>query len=347
MAIVLMYTDPHLGLQRKSNFTAASSQARDDEAFDALRRFLIVNDNKVRFCLGDFFDTYSNKESVIARSVPIMEQTDLILAGNHDVANRVGVISSLQLLEELPRNTVVRYPLEEPSVFWRAEGLTDFFCIPHVINQETFEAMLLKAKQEADQSQKYRVLLLHCNYGLSEDRAASSLNLTRERAAELLGTFHYIFIGHEHTPREDFDGRLVLIGSWRPTAFDNIDDKRIVLYDVDTGSYQFQTVWSAAEHAYSGPASKAPLAPVRQYYTLEDDRSSGETQRLAVRLFEQGAFGVKVLGSIEAAKDSLNEPVTGIESLPSTIMRDLQDNKPKLVPYWVELSKKAAGAGEC
>lgn len=338
MATVLIYSDPHLGLQRKANFTTASSDAREKEARDSLYNLLKDNPNTPSFCLGDFFDTFSNKEAVIASSIPIAEKTDLILAGNHDLANRVGVVSSLQLLEEIPNVNIIRFPLDSPSVHKTLIGNTAFFSIPHVIDQESFDAVLKEAVTLAMEENRYRVLLLHCNYNLSEEWAKSSLNLTREAAHNLLGAFHYIFIGHEHVQCEHFDGRLVLVGSWRPTAFDNIGDKRIIKYDTDNGTYESEVVWEEKSLFYSGPASKAPISPVMQYYRLEDDLGNGETQRIAVKFFDRGAFGIKIVSSYTETDKKELATEGYIESLPDLILRDLKENKPDLVPYWLELS---------
>jgi DNA repair exonuclease SbcCD nuclease subunit len=210
--------------------------------------------------------------------------------------------------------------------------------LPHVLSQDLFEQQLTKAEADAKESSTYRVLCLHCNYALGMETSDSTLNLSRERAAKLLETFHYIFLGHEHTHRTDFDGRLVVIGSWRPTAFDNMDDKYVLLFDDQTGTYTKEIVWEAdKEFAVLDATDVVLTANPRQYYLLHANKDLAHAVKTSTALFERGAFGVKILS--EKLTDAEIESVDygDLETLPRRITSDLKENKPHLVPYWERL----------
>jgi hypothetical protein len=275
---------------------------------------------------------------VILESLPIALATDFILTGNHDISNRVGQHSSLALLQEISEAVQMRPP-NEPHISRFSVGNTAFFGCHHVLTQELFEQQLDLAEQGAKTSTSTKVLLLHCNYDLSFEQGSATLNLTRERAYQLLHHFHYIFLGHEHTHRTDFDGRLCVIGSWRPTAFDNLDDKFVIEFDTDTATYEKRLVWDSGEQVYRGPVSGVSEAPGRQYYLLDDDTDDpGAAQKAVVELFEDGAFGVKLnLGKNRELGLSEDAEVPSLETLPAQIQSDLSSTKPHLLPYWDRL----------
>lgn len=332
MTKVLLYSDPHLGLKRQANMTPTSAKARDEETHAALSELL--DQFEYSICVGDFFDVYSNSEETIFNALPIAEKTKYILAGNHDIKNVVDSVSSLRLIDELYENCI----FERET--W-THGDCDFYFLPHCFSQQEFDEELAAIETDARRNEAIRILFLHANYAndlVSEDQV--SLHLPRDRAKELLATFNYIFIGHEHLPREDLDGRVQIVGSFRPTAFDNLCDKRVLLLDTQTGKLGSEIVWSAEEHAYSGPASQAPEG--RQYYDLIDDLEPGQAQKLVVKLFENGAYGVRL--RIEDSKvDPQAIELSAVDVLPTAVATDLNKNRPDLVPYYNELYERFAG----
>lgn len=255
--MLIIYSDPHLGLLRSSNTTPASKKALQEDLFNAVERIHETYKGATKLCAGDFFDTYSNEESVITRAAPLFYDLDSCLSGNHDVVNREGKLGSLGLLAAL--HGVHSY---EGHICTQAEyGKASFsqaryadaevFSVPHVANAELFEQSLRMAEAalaSATHAQSVpTVLMLHCNYdnSLAAEKEAT-LNLTRERAGKLLETFNYIVMGHVHQPMADFDGRLQVIGNTHPTGFGDLGDKRIL--KLDNGLFESVPIYLAADH---------------------------------------------------------------------------------------------------
>jgi len=100
---VLIYTDPHIGLNRLANTTQASAQRLGEKNFLWVQYLLELFKQKdmLAFCLGDLFDQYSNDEAVIKQAMELIQHTDIVLAGNHDISNRKDKVSSLELLHKV------------------------------------------------------------------------------------------------------------------------------------------------------------------------------------------------------------------------------------------------------
>lgn len=345
MAEIIIYTDPHLGRNRKANSTAESNQAREGYENEYLLNLLKAHKGPV-FCLGDFFDKASNPEEVILSALPIADQTDLILAGNHDVSNRLNKESSLRLVGEVYPNKVLIDTDRAFEGYTTLSEQTYFYFAPHALNQEGYDQTIAKLEEEANSvTDVYKILCLHCNYALPEAFLnEQTLNLSRERAAELLGTFHYILIGHVHTQLDDFDGRLKVIGSPFPTAFDNMDRKRVLLYDSNAGTFNEIPTWDPATSLYRGIVSG--LIPEHShasatYFDLEDDLLPGEAHSLVVELFKQGAYGVRLRKTEKLKGDELEISSQQFERLPDTIDAEIKHSKPHLHPVWTELLEKS------
>ena len=332
MAQVTVYTDPHLGLKRKANFTPTSAALRESEALTSLEAF--VKGKEYVLCAGDFFDKPSNSEDVIFSTFEIAKHTTAILAGNHDIQNNVESVSSLQLINEVCDNVLFQEDLSNPTpVSLEIEGWK-FYFVPHVLSQADFEKCLDLASEDALGSKA--ILILHCNYD-TPHVSEVDLTLSAGKAKALLEVFHEIWIGHEHNQKEAFDGRLKIIGSWRPTAFDNLGNKRVLLFDTETGMTTSQLVWESVDHVYEGPASHIVNDDkIGQYYDIIDDLPKGDVQKLIVKLMKSGAFGVRVRRELD---EEMVSPVAfaSIDNLPSLILEDLKTNRPDLVSTYQEL----------
>ena len=326
---LIIASDFHLGLNRKANFTAESSQRREQRARAALADLLNTYPIAYPFlCCGDVFDRFTNPEQVVLDAYQAFagEREVHLLAGNHDVDQRVGVCSSLALLKEVSGNNLNIYLVTSRV---RLSDAVELVLVPHCLSQELFERELDLVEADATAGQ---ILVLHCNYDLSFAADHISLNLTRARAERLLTRFRYVLLGHEHVARDDFNGRLVVVGSHYPTAFDNLTDKRHLLLDLDTGELTSVTHWSASEQVYHGPAEAAPDG--LSFYDL-----TGEVDpKLPVRLFKQGALGVRTRQPTATATTPLTVPAP--EWLPDVITRELAD-QPELQALWQTLREKA------
>jgi hypothetical protein len=173
------------------------------------------------------------------------------------------------------------------------------------------------------------ILFLHCNYDIAFEQDYASLNLSAKRAEKLLEKFDHIFIGHVHTPSDHFDNRLHVVGSHFPTAFDNLTDKRHMVYDSTTNTVESFWHWKADEHVYAGPPDSAPDG--RQFY----DFTSLCDPKLVVKLFKQGAFGIRLPCAVPQRQAM---KVEAFEHLPAAISRELREKDPDLFALWTELS---------
>ena len=199
--------------------------------------------------------------------------------------------------------------------------------IPHCRTQTDFEMQL-------DQAGSGDILCLHCNYDSPFADKEQELNLTRERAEQLLERFKFILLGHEHAAADHFDGRLKIIGSLFPTSFGDVGAKhRALVYDGD-----FTEIVTPVAY-YRGPASTCPDG--QEFYELDDDLSHGEAARLAVRLLSAGALAVKIHALEAGPGEGTLIPVLR-RDLVGQIEARIEAELPALLPLWEELLQSEA-----
>lgn len=261
-------TDPHLGAVRNSHTTTGSRLLLRDRLFDMAMHAVSLKRGPA-YCLGDLVDKFANDEETIRRCAQLLQELEAVLGGNHDVRNRADAFGTLQLLAEIfPDKIAVGGTFEEPSYctdFQRVNGqnVVHFF-VPHAITQDNFESLLKQAAADARQcNYDKRILLLHCNYDnpFTEGKD-TALNLTRDMAKELLGdtpnimkkAFDFILLGHEHVPREDFDGRLLILGNTHPLSMGEIEDRFI--YHFDGEKFEKEMIWRKSNHYAEIEASR-------------------------------------------------------------------------------------------
>jgi DNA repair exonuclease SbcCD nuclease subunit len=330
MRKIIILSDTHLGLTRKANFTAESSVRRERIAYQLLEDLLASYPQTYPLvCGGDLFDRFSNPERTVLRAYDLLSdgRNVHLLAGNHDVDQRVESCSSLELLGILCEdNPGSQIEVLRNRVAVRTYDQAQLVFVPHCLSQDLFLEALELARQASDPG---AILFLHCTYDLSFDTSHTALNLTREMAQSLLLHFRYVLLGHEHVPREDFGGRLRVIGSHYPTAFDNLSDKRHLLLDTQTLELESIVHWRSADYVYRGPADGA--RPGFDFYDLTDVADS----KLPLELFKQGALGVRVPGQ----ETSLGRPdleAVGVDRLPEQIAKELAE-WPERLKLWLEL----------
>ena len=330
---VLITSDIHLGLSRKAHFTAESSRRREMESRLVLSKLLEAAPYDMAICGGDLFDKYSNPEDVIADAIPFASQFDYILAANHDVTNRLDVASSLELVAMSAACHDSATQVLFPNVpYHRAQiGHCTAWFVPHQLSQELFLGALLACQEAArEMPGVHDVLFTHCSYDLGFELSAASLNMPRELAEQLLYTFAFIFLGHEHVPRSDFDERLFVIGSHYPTAFDNLGDKRYLIWDTARMAVTSHTHWVSEQYVYQGPISEAPSG--KDYYDL----SGKVTSKEVVQMFKAGAMAVRVQAQDNQHTDFEKQSMS-LTSLPEQISQELKTDK-TLLALWLELS---------
>lgn len=240
--MITLFSDPHLGIQRQAH-TTADSKKRLNQAVFKHAMLASVGDNAI--CLADLFDKDSNDEATILQGMRVAAQCEVVLAGNHDLPNREGKTSSLQLINEAmgETSTVVIAPLHEAEVTRGSVGDVNVTIIPHLSTQQLFD----QAVDDACSESIGGLLLTHCNYdnGFAQDDA--SLNLSKGQAERLLEHYQMILSGHEHNYSEHFGGRLVMVGNTFPTSFGDISDKFVWTFDQKAGLTKEQ-IWSKDKH---------------------------------------------------------------------------------------------------
>ena len=193
---ILFASDSHIGLTRTANHTTESSQRREQASREMLRQVL-ATPHDLAVCGGDFFDKFSNPETTIIDALEFADAFNYVLAGNHDSSQRADTKSSLDVIDaSLARCLVVKEPM---SALITSSGFADpdavrLWFVPHCLSQELFLEALNQAQQEAEAAgpKTARLLITHCSYDLSFELSTSSLNLTRERAEQLLTAFDYV-----------------------------------------------------------------------------------------------------------------------------------------------------------
>ena len=244
-----IFSDPHLGLKRKVHTTVNSRKALAERLHTAAFKACFMCKPNSVVCAGDLFDTYSNKEDEIISAAAIANYCDVVLAGNHDLLNQADSVGSLQVVDRLLSDVDVIQctSFDEPTV--TAGELEDMRLafIPHHATQDLFNEAIELAV-EMGEEENFRGIFLHCNY--ENDMAVgsdTSLNLTKEQAWALLTVSDYVFLGHEHHPRELLDGRLVILGNVHPTSFGDISDK--YYWDLYPDRLEKTLCWEEGEKA--------------------------------------------------------------------------------------------------
>lgn len=345
--MIVFYTDPHLGLKRLANTTHDSAERLRKAIFSSAMavKQILSGHPPFRICLGDLFDSYSNDEETILQGYDLMSFTDVVLAGNHDVIARAEKFSSLGLLQKFVSGVAMLNYGDAGHATYEV-GNTDLFFIPHTATQELFEQSLQGAEKEAEKSEKWKVLCLHCNYNLGHETTETTLNLSEERALELLSSFHRILIGHEHNTRQFFDGRLTILGNIHPTGFTDISDKYAWAYDDETGELDKIKIWDKRLHFWSGKASQFPEGKEFQFVDLEDDLPPGKAAALASKLFKADTYAVRLSKKEMDVSSELSLDTDQFGKLPDLIEADLENNNPTLLPTFKEMRRAAESDAE-
>lgn len=245
MKNLTIFTDPHIGTSRAAHTTRESSAALKDALYTQAMSIVKTATNPV-LCNGDLFDKACNQEAVIAQGFNVASRCWKTVAGNHDLVNREGTVTSLQLLQEQGVSICAAPNLTDPY-FWCEESI---YIVPHHASQEVFEqAMKMAATHAGDNRDGVAsYLFLHCNYDFAFAVDDNTLNLRRELAQSLIQYFDYIFIGHEHNAETHLGGQVVMLGNTHPTSFHDVGDKFIYHLEVDTATLTKEVIWSKADH---------------------------------------------------------------------------------------------------
>lgn len=235
---LIFFTDPHLGLERNSHTTPASRGKLKQDVYRQLRK-VFAEEGDFYICAGDLFDKYTVDNATLLQGLYIYKSCDLVVAGNHDSSNRSNAISSMDVLVDIQNTERLYTGVDSISL----DNLSNLVYVNHQMTQDLFIEALDTAKNKAKSNS---ILVLHCNYDSPFIHDDSSLNLTREKAQELLNYFSYVVLGHEHQHRTDFDGRLFILGNTHPTSFADISDKYYWVFERQEDSWTVtpHLIWS-------------------------------------------------------------------------------------------------------
>ena len=333
--MLIFYSDPHLGFNRTANTTPESRKAWSQFAFDTLYHKLkdlkSEHPHAIVVCAGDLFDKESNSETTLLQAMQLMQYTDVVLSGNHDLPNREGKDSTLRVLQTIYGDE--RVCLAEKTSDWGWDKRDRFTLLPHHGNQALFDLAIEGLITEPDNS---GVLVTHCNY--NSERAThsdSSLNMTKSQAEQLIESgFDFIVNGHEHAPRTELGGRFRILGNTYPTSFGDISDKYIWLYDEETKQWSSVELFKASEGRSELwlPAALETLdRPRTQFVDLVgkvEPEQGPEVAQLVSDLFNEGYYGVRNRVTYTTADQTVGDLDTGasVVNLSDTISADLKDS---------------------
>lgn len=252
------FSDPHLGVQRTSNTTTRSAAALREVVYD--RTVEIIGSFEYChgvYCLGDLFDTPSNNENTIMQGYSVLSGITGCIAGNHDIVNRAGAVSSLQLLKEIFAGTnefkiILNSDLGSPYTCVIAHDNLGLTLVPHAMTQKLFCESLDIALNATTANPGYRVLGLHCNVGVpgyadpTDD--GTTLFLTQDYQERLLNVYDRILVGHEHVPHSFHQGRLQILGNVFPLGFGEIANRYRYVLDTETCELEAIETFNSDEH---------------------------------------------------------------------------------------------------
>ncbi len=227
--MIVLGSDPHIGVNRRSNTTANSRKL--------LRKRILANCfalvdtannlNAGKILTGDLFDTESNDEATIIEGINFVRELDFVLAGNHDLPNRDGVSSSLQVVDQAlgSDGTVAIAKVGEVKIIQGELAGVNVTAIPHHATQELFD----KAIQKALDNPIGGIVLLHCNVESPFPSDDASLNISLAQAQTLLDVgYQVIFNGHEHNFSTHLGGKLISLGCLYPTSFGDVETDKFI-----------------------------------------------------------------------------------------------------------------------
>ncbi len=333
--MIIFYSDPHLGFNRTANTTVDSrkrwSQLAFDNLYQKLKELKTKHPAAIVICAGDMFDKESNDEATLLQAMKLMEVTDVVLAGNHDLPNREGKESTLRVLQEVYSDERIVLPAQTSD--WGWDKRDRFTLVPHHGNQALFDKAIAGLITENNEG----VLVIHCNY--DSERAThsdSSLNITKEQAAQLIESgFNFIVNGHEHAPRTELKGRVRILGNTYPTGFGDISDKCVWLYDESNCQWTANPLFSKEESfkevwlpdGFETPVQGNPLF-IDLVGKVEPEQGPVVAEHIT-HLFDQGCFAVRnrvTYTTSDHVVGDLSDVGASVVNLSETISKDLKDS---------------------
>jgi len=245
MKTLTIFTDPHIGTSRQAHTTRESAAALKESLYHQAMAIVETATNPL-ICVGDLFDRACNPESVIVQGYNIASRCWMTLAGNHDLLNREGTVTSLSALKEMGAPVCAAPDLTSPYF----DSFESIYMVPHHASQEVFEVAMQNAAAHAATNRDglASYLFLHCNYDFALAVDDNTLNLRAELAKELVTAFDYIFIGHEHNGSTHLSGQVVVLGNHHASSFHDVGDKYVYHLELETAELTKELIWSKDDH---------------------------------------------------------------------------------------------------
>ena len=351
------FTDPHLGLKRTAHTTSRSQALLRERLFR--EAYAIPNSTYGDvFCLGDLFDTTENDEDTFLQGYELVLGCTGVLAGNHDISNRVDVKSSLQKLRSIQavyNRIIVSNDPGKPNVqysqhMFESQKNVLIAAVPHCLTQEIFEESVRNACNVTVNEEVCRVLLLHCNVGDGHGeyhKDSSTLCLTTPLQKHVIEHFDYVLVGHEHVPRELYDGKLVILGNTFPVSFGEIADRFV--YRLEDGVLTKTRSVEAAKiyrrlTCQELLAEKGKIDVTQDFIEIDGQlpfSEVGEFSRAIERFWKANPHLLMVKNSVAIDTPERAAPVKFFADLAANVQRDAKTNG-----FEAELSEILTGGAD-
>lgn len=338
--MIVIITDPHLGTHRVANTTVLSRANLRSKLFSTARNALMQFSGRhvTKLIAGDLFNSDSNDERTILEGFKLAQMCDVVLAGNHDLPNRVNAVSSLQLVDELTGKdgTVVIAPVDGVLVEQGAAKCgTNMTLIPHHATQGLFD----DAIQFAIDNPIGGLVITHCNFDSERASDDASLNITRVQAQSLFDAgYEYILNGHEHGSSTHMGGKFVNLGNTHPTSMGDISEKFLWTYDKTAGLSK-HCIWSMEKYAEITVSDDNLVAPETEAEFIDVvgvvSPENGPAVAELLRKLHGAPTALAVRNRVTYTTDILDVESTGtvmIHDLSEQITAELMDSD--LLPLW-------------
>lgn len=212
---VTVLNDLHLGVQRCAGTTPASALALRNWLMESYTDFINdLPDDETLLLNGDVFDAGQPGFSTVMEFVRITaawvsEGTRKVLLsrGNHDLS-KDGALSGFdfagQVLSLMCGNRV--------TVITQPHKASFGYVIPHLANQS-----ILDLELQAVPAGCY--VFLHANVDCCfSQNSDHSLSVSRNQIETLIAQGNTLVFAHDHRPREEFGGKVIVTGCFLPTS---------------------------------------------------------------------------------------------------------------------------------
>lgn len=252
--MLTIINDTHLGVRRSAGTTKESQAALSGFILDKFDDLLTLADGGNLLINGDLFDRFEVDKLTEFEAFRMLSDwlrrnnscRLFLAAGNHDLSRDSSRRSSFDNLCRYLQSFASAQVVEINGELYCSDG---WGVIPHMANQELFDAELEKALNTS-----IKHLFLHCNYDNHfAAQTDHSLNLSAEQASKFAERGITLVLAHEHNKRRT--GNVIIVGNQIATSVaDCVHDE---------GSKQYAVL-------YGGGLELKDFCPLPELYTAVD-----------------------------------------------------------------------------